>query len=376
MMLPPPLDRWLNHLDRILKGSGGSSAGQPTRLTRRPQRKVIGGVCGAIADYVGLPVVAVRLGAVVLLVGSMSTFAFLYLLAWVAIPKAPQGSMPDVSRSMRRKLRRIEGRLEGLHRRHDPELAALAQDAFNAIRLLAPRFEGRQAARHAELRETALSRFPSLLDNLAALPPDPGGAAAWRDRPAGSPERVLFEQLGSIRAELQQASVRLLEEDFEGARGQQRKTPSMAGFRDRLEPLRARLARRGEAVREAVTMLGSIETRLEFLLERIEAGGDGLDLRPFEVRKIAFEYLPDALERYLQLPQALAHEEVLADGRTATQALGEQIRLLDATLADLARSYFEKDARGLLVHGRFLREKFAEQPLQFVPRDRTRQPAG
>lgn len=338
------------------------------RLMRNTRKRLIGGVCAGIADFTGLPVLAVRLGAVVLMLGSMSIAFFAYLIAWNAIPKPPTGEMPDVSRSMRRKLRRIERRLDRLHDGHDPELVAVATEAFNAIRLLAPRFEGAQAGRHAELRETALSRFPSMVDNLAALPPDAGGH--WRASRPGTPERLLVDQLISIRDELQQASVRVLEQDFEGAARQAARAPAMSGYRERLEPLQARLARRGDGLSEALATLASIESRLDFLLARIETGADasdGLDLRPFEVRKIAFEYLPGALERFLQLPEAMAVGEKLADGRTAAQVLAEQLRLLDTTLADLARSYYARDARSLLIHGRFLREKFAEQPLHFTP---------
>ena len=335
---------------------------------RNMRKRLIGGVCAGIADFTGLPVLAVRLAAVVLLLASLPIAFFLYLIAWNAIPKPVTGEMPDVSRSMRRKLRRIERRLDRLHKGHDPELVAIATEAFSAIRLLAPRLEGPQAARHAELRETALSRFPSLVDNLAALPSDGGGH--WRTSRPGTPERLLVDQLIAIRDELQKASLKVLEQDFAGSARQGAQAPAMSSYRDRLEPLQARLARRGERLREAVATLASIESRLDFLLERIEAGAqaaDGLDLRPFEVRKIAFEYLPDALERFLQLPESMASDEKLADGRTATQVLAEQLSLLDTTLAELARSYYDKDARSLLIHGRFLREKFAEQPLHFTP---------
>lgn len=340
----------------------------PGRLMRNMRKRLIGGVCAGIADFTGLPVLAVRLGAVVLLLASLPIAFFIYLIAWNAIPKPATGEMPDVSRSMRRKLRRIERRLDRLHKGHDPELVAIATEAFNAVRLLAPRLEGPQAARLAELRETALSRFPSLIDNLAALPPDAGGH--WRSSRPGTPERLLVDQLLAIRDELQRASLRVLEQDFAGMSRQATQAPAMSSYRDRLEPLQARLARRGESLSEALATLASIESRLDFLLARIDAGADttdGLDLRPFEVRKIAFEYLPDALERFLQLPETMAAGEKLADGRTATQVLAEQLLLLDTTLADLARSYYAKDARSLLVHGRFLREKFAEQPLHFTP---------
>jgi hypothetical protein len=89
-----------------------------------------------------------------------------------------------------------------------------------------------------------------------------------------------------------------------------------------------------------------------------------MDLRPFKVRRIAFEYLPQTLERYLQLPAELAGQLRIAAGPTPAQSLQEQLELLDARLGDLTRSYYERDAAALLVHGRFLRDTFGQGALR------------
>jgi hypothetical protein len=134
-----------------------------------------------------------------------------------------------------------------------------------------------------------------------------------------------------------------------------------------LRPLALRLGQTGAAA--AVATLEAIEGKLDFLLGRIEGDQAGMDLRPFKVRRIAFEYLPQTLERYLQLPADLAGAHRIGGGTTAAQSLQE---LLDSRLGDLTRSYYEKDAAGLLIHGRFLRDKFAEGSLRL---DEARRPA-
>jgi hypothetical protein len=151
-----------------------------------------------------------------------------------------------------------------------------------------------------------------------------------------------------------------MEQEFMRSMGaDQTQSPELAAWRRKLRPLQERLGER--STEETRQLLASIEEKLGFLLFRLEDGSRELmDLRPFEVRKIAFEYLPDTLNEYLRLPPSLARTEALHGQSTAEDTLNEQLTLLDTTLHDLAKSLFEKDATGLLVHGRFLKEKFAE----------------
>ena len=44
---------------------------RPGRLLRNVRRRLIGGVCAGIADYTGVPLIGVRIAAVVLLLVSM-----------------------------------------------------------------------------------------------------------------------------------------------------------------------------------------------------------------------------------------------------------------------------------------------------------------
>ncbi len=57
------------------------------RLYRSTQNKVLGGICGGIAEYFNVDPVLVRIIFVVLLIASFGTAAIAYLIAWVIIPK-------------------------------------------------------------------------------------------------------------------------------------------------------------------------------------------------------------------------------------------------------------------------------------------------
>jgi phage shock protein PspC (stress-responsive transcriptional regulator) len=332
-------------------------------LRRNLRRRRIGGVCAGIADYLGVDVTLVRFLAVLLIPLTGSLVFWIYLALWLLLPASADTPIPEVSWQLARELRRMDNRVRKLHRKHDPALADLAQEAFDAIKILAPYFEQPGGSPLDEsLREAVLVRFPKLLDRLLATPAD---AFATRSGGGHSPAEILLNQLADLRAQFQQAANALVDREFRASFRESAETsPELATWKEQLRPLQDRL--QGRAGPETLDALQSIEEKLAFLLERIGEGGELFDLRPFEVRKIAFDYLPDALNQYLQLPPSMAQTQRLNAGKTAEESLNEQLTLLDTTLHDLAKSLFEKDAGGLLVHGRFLKEKFAEQPFRLT----------
>ena len=61
---------------------------QPKRLYRSKKDKIIGGVCGGIAEYFGIDPVIVRVIAGVLaFMGGSGILA--YIIAWIIIPQNP-----------------------------------------------------------------------------------------------------------------------------------------------------------------------------------------------------------------------------------------------------------------------------------------------
>lgn len=83
----------------------------------------------------------------------------------------------------------------------------------------------------------------------------------------------------------------------------------------------------------------------------------------FNLRQIANTYLPDALERYSLLPAEFAQGKMLSNGKTAQATLLEQLSLLETSVQKLQSSLHHDDADSLVIHSRFLQDKFANQQL-------------
>jgi len=83
----------------------------------------------------------------------------------------------------------------------------------------------------------------------------------------------------------------------------------------------------------------------------------------FVVGRTATDYLPAALQAYLNLPRAYATLHKMSNGKTASQVLDDQLSLLAAKMDEVADAVHKKDSDALLANGRFLEEKFGASPL-------------
>ncbi|HRH80315.1 MAG TPA: PspC domain-containing protein [Thiobacillaceae bacterium] len=319
------------------------------RLQRNLRRRRLGGVCAGIADFLGVEVKWVRLGALMSIFVSFSLTFWLYLALWVVLPGRPETPMPDVSWALRRELRTLDRMVRRVHRRLPAPLADQAQSAFDALKVLAGELEagGEPGDKVRSAWAAGRERLPSLLRRMLAAPPG---------------ERLLTE-LAELETTLRKSARAALDRELAGARGTGHAESSA------FTTWREHIAGRSDQLRQRVgpqtlAVLQRIEDKLAFLLPRVDAHEGPFDLTPFEVRRIAFTYLPDALDQYLRLPADLARDQPMTDGITAEAALTEQFIRLDHALENLAASVFERDAQGLLIHGRFLRERFAEQPFR------------
>ena len=62
------------------------------RLYRSANDKVVGGVCGGIAEYLNVDPVVIRLAWILLTLLSMGAGIVGYIIAWAIIPKNPKHS--------------------------------------------------------------------------------------------------------------------------------------------------------------------------------------------------------------------------------------------------------------------------------------------
>ncbi len=108
---------------------------------------------------------------------------------------------------------------------------------------------------------------------------------------------------------------------------------------------------------ELADQVAQLLAALEEVLPRIPrlAGGDP---DAYTLRQIVRSYLPEAINRYRSLPPEYAVQQPLREGKTARQLLQEQLATLRGAVQDIA-ARTRPDARPLLVHGRFLEDRFA-----------------
>jgi hypothetical protein len=83
----------------------------------------------------------------------------------------------------------------------------------------------------------------------------------------------------------------------------------------------------------------------------------------FIVERTATDYLPTALESYLNLPRAYATLHPVQDGKTPRQLLVDQLALLESKMGEVADDVNRNDTDRLLANGRFLQERFGRSGL-------------
>ena len=119
----------------------------------------------------------------------------------------------------------------------------------------------------------------------------------------------------------------------------------------------------GKVPPEIIAKVSNIQDTILALLPRVErlpAGSEDL----FIVQRTALEYLPTALEAYLNLPKAYATLKPVDNGKTASQVLLDQLTLLEGKMGEISDNIAKNDSDKLLANGRFLAEKFGRSELQ------------
>ena len=110
--------------------------------------------------------------------------------------------------------------------------------------------------------------------------------------------------------------------------------------------------------------LENIEKHLEYLLGQ-NSKNSLFDADAYELGQIANHHLPQAIDNYLKLPVKLANEKRLKNGKTASESFIEQIGLLEDKLSKMADGVYKDDAREVVLHGQFIKEKFSQSIFDF-----------
>ncbi len=118
-----------------------------------------------------------------------------------------------------------------------------------------------------------------------------------------------------------------------------------------------RLAREGNAPAMVQSRLGRVARVVRDTVPRLSTLGHGSP-QAYNVMATATNYLPDAIGGYLRLPRDWADSRPVDRGRSSLMILIDQLDLLGATMDKVFDAVCRADAEALVVHGRFLEEKF------------------
>lgn len=116
-------------------------------------------------------------------------------------------------------------------------------------------------------------------------------------------------------------------------------------------------AREGKVPGMVQSRLGRVARTVRDTVPRLETLGPG-SAQAYSVMATATDYLPDAIGGYLRLPRQWADSRPVDRGKTSLMVLIDQLDLLGATMDQVFDAVCREDAQALVVHGRFLQEKF------------------
>jgi hypothetical protein len=118
----------------------------------------------------------------------------------------------------------------------------------------------------------------------------------------------------------------------------------------------------GRVPADIARKISSIAATITDTLPRADALGAGSPGQ-FVLVQCATDYLPTALQAYLDLPRNYADHQVVTDGKTPLQLLSDQLDLLGSKINDVADAVNKADTDKLIANGRFLADKFGHGPL-------------
>jgi phage shock protein PspC (stress-responsive transcriptional regulator) len=355
------------------------------KLQRNIRHRWIGGVCSGLARFIGLDIFPVRILIRFLFVAFLPFLWWIYLLLWLILPKQRLYDIDDLYRERRAEsvklkpvyrpqvrveIKRLEfdNVVDMTRGRVSDQVFAKVKSIDEAVRSLLPQFGWWRTLTNSDLatvKRAALEYFPQALQHYLSLPRD--YAEHHRLASGQTPEQKLLVELTMLENTLRG----VLESTYNNDKLQvptdlknlSERIPahdtSSEDIQRTLEALVNRI--RGKVEEPIFAKVMSIRTSVLAVLPQLSELGAGLTHEAYNVRQTALEYLPDALDKYLSLPEGFAHSHKLSNGKTAKETLLEQLELLDQTMKDIVGDVYQEDANALLVHGRFLKEKFADQ---------------
>ena len=358
----------------------------------------IGGVCSGIARFMGADVFPIRMFIRFIFLAFAPMLWWVYLILWVVLPpqrlydaedvvitpkmvrSQEQVKKPVYRSPVRVEFRRLEFEdvLELTRGKVSTRVFAKVESIDTSIQALMPKLSFWRTLTNNDLatvKRAATEFFPQALQHYLSLPRD--YAETHRLGSGQTPEEKLLSDLTMLETTLGE----MLESVYQHEKVQvpvdlrrmsERRMPTRASGEDIAQVLDSLLRQiQGKVAPEVFEKVASIRSSILAVLPQIGELGAGMSQEVFNVRQTALEYLPDALEKYLSLPAGFAESHGLGNGKTARETLLEQLDLLDQTMKELVADLYQEDTDALQVHGRFLKEKFAEQRFALPNSSRT-----
>jgi hypothetical protein len=116
------------------------------------------------------------------------------------------------------------------------------------------------------------------------------------------------------------------------------------------------------------TEMAGVVARIDDILSKWAQLMTTIDDR-FTVEAMITDYIPGLLEAYRNLPGHKFRKTWLPEQVRAWDALGEQLRILDAEALRIQKTLYSTDLRSVEAHGSFLRDKYTRRPGLEINRD-------
>ncbi|UCH26216.1 MAG: PspC domain-containing protein [Trueperaceae bacterium] len=354
------------------------------KLQRDMRYRWIGGVCSGIARFIGFNVFPMRMLIRFLFIAFFPTVWWIYLLLWIFLPPQKLYELDELP-AQERKTAVYRPRVKVEVKRLDfDDVVVMSQGHVServlakvtaidaAVRSLMPYLTWRRTLvqpEFATVKRAALEYFPRTLQHYLSLPRD--YAEQHRLVTGQTPEEKLLSDFGVLENTFNSVLESLYSNDKINVpadlkrlneRVVARETP-VDDMNRTLDELVERI--RGKVSEDIFKKVTNIRAAIVSVLPQIAELGAGTTQEAYNVKQTALEYLPDALDKYLSLPDGFAETTKLSNGKTAKETLLEQLELLETTMKDIVGDVYEEDAQALLIHGRFLKEKFADQKFAF-----------
>lgn len=355
------------------------------RLRRNLRHRWLGGVCSGFARLIGLDVFPIRMLIRFLFIAFVPMFWWVYLLLWIVIPgqrvyeveaddvvvtTAKRTSKPIYRSQTRIEVQRLEfgDVVEMAEGKVSERVFKKVRSIDASVRALLPYFSWWRLLTQPELRtvkRAAVEYFPKMVQHYLNLPRE--YAENHKLASGVSAEEKLLADLGFIESTLNKVlegvysheKVRLPDDLRRLNERINVQEPRSDDIGRTLDALVERIE--GKVSGDILERVLSIRATIVSVLPQLSDMSGGVTQEGYNVRQTAQEYLPDALEKYLSLPEGFAETQRLSNGKTAKETLLEQLELLDETMKKIVGDVYQEDAQALLVHGRFLEEKFAGQ---------------